>query len=252
MVNMAISNQTTSFTQLRSVLETDAAACKLRICAIDPNLIGETRPQTNHTLWDTLSSVHFFMRRAYFRHDVKELTSHLKTLERYLDMIKVVEPQTGGRVIPPEEIAAPAPSKNAKAFRVDGEDQKHITYLISTLANHGYLSLMPRAPKIIDRSTKIHHVHPLKVLLELAKDPVLREDMKRIHTASAKWKCLLHGAAGSSGFVQNLEAEFQKNNIFCHLKKVAEESGTDLATLEKLAKAHDWENLALYLIDVRP
>ena len=145
--------------------------------------------------------------------------------------------------------ATPIDQKTLKELPpCDLQDKAKIHYLISTLAKESTSALLlVHLRKVLQCSKKLEHLHPLKFLEEIFKDPALKKQMGTIQQQKLKWDALLGGGGFREGIVQNLEKEARKGNILPHLKEFAKTLNTDLETLEQFAKSAQWEEMVLFL-----
>lgn len=122
------------------------------------------------------------------------------------------------------------------------EDQKAIYKIISTMAQKGKLGLLLQQSSLREMGASINHVHPLKFLATIFKDPYLKSCMPIIWNDYFKRHGFLDGLAPS------LTREAEKGKLQKHLPDFAKDVGVDEKDLKSYVEVHDWSNLVLFLM----
>jgi hypothetical protein len=129
-----------------------------------------------------------------------------------------------------------------KDLPCDEQDRANIYEIISTMAEKGKLGLLFHQGHLREIGAKINHVHPLKFLASIFKDPYLKSCMYYIWDDRFKWNGFLDGLAPS------LEREAEKGKLHVYLNEFAADLGVESDSLKSYFDARDWGNMVLFLI----
>ncbi len=122
------------------------------------------------------------------------------------------------------------------------QDRAHIYEIISTMAEKGKLGLLFQQNHLRELGAHINHVHPLKFLASIFKDPYLKSSMYYIWNDYFKRNGFLEGLAPS------LTREAEKGKLDMYIKDFAADLGISAEAVKTYFDARDWENLVLFLI----
>ena len=122
------------------------------------------------------------------------------------------------------------------------QDRAHIYEIISTMAEKGKLGLLFQQNHLRELGAQINHVHPLKFLASIFKDPHLKSCMYYIWDDYFKRNGFLDGLGPS------LTRETEKGKLDFYLKDFAVDIGVAPEILKIYVDIRDWENLVLFLI----
>lgn len=122
------------------------------------------------------------------------------------------------------------------------QDRANIYEIISTMAEKGKLGLLFQQNHLRELGAQINHVHPLKFLASIFKDPYLKSSMYYIWNDYFKRNGFLEGLAPS------LTREAEKGKLDMYLKDFAADVGVSPEALKAYFDVRDWENLVLFLI----
>lgn len=122
------------------------------------------------------------------------------------------------------------------------QDKANIYEIISTMAEKGKLSLLFQQSYLREVGAQINHVHPLKFLASIIKEPYLKSCMAYIWDDYFKRNGFLDGLSPS------LSREAEKGKLDFYLKDFAKDVGMPSEHIKAYFDVHDWENLVLYLI----
>ncbi len=117
------------------------------------------------------------------------------------------------------------------------EDTACISEILMILAEHGKISLLFKQGHLKQLGAQINHLHPLKFLSTIFKDPNLRECMKKVADDYFKWNGFMEGLAPS------LTKEADKGKLEKHLLDFAEDIGISPDHIRKYFQNRDWESL---------
>lgn len=120
--------------------------------------------------------------------------------------------------------------------------ETHIYEIISTMAEHGKLTLLFKQSSLREMGAQINEVHPLKFLAVIFKDPYLKSCMFYI------WDDYFKRNGFLEGLVPSLKREAEKGKLEIHLKDFALDVGSSEEALKSYVDAGDWENMVLFLI----
>jgi hypothetical protein len=124
------------------------------------------------------------------------------------------------------------------------EDRENISYIISTLAENGKISLLfQHKRELTRRGIEISHVHPLRFLGVIFSDPNLKECMKKIFPDYFKRTQFMHDLG------ESLNNRMDRGQIDPYLEEFAKEVSVPVELLQGYAQAHDWEGLMECLIN---
>jgi len=122
------------------------------------------------------------------------------------------------------------------------QDRANIHEIISTMGEKGKLGLLFQQNHLREVGAQINHVHPLKFLAVVFKDPHLKSCMFYIWDDYFKRNGFLDGLGPS------LTREADKGKLMMYLSDFAEDIGSSVEALKSYVNARDWENLVLFLI----
>lgn len=122
------------------------------------------------------------------------------------------------------------------------QDQANIHEIISTMAEKGKLGLLFQQSHLREIGAQINHVHPLKFLSIIFKDPHLKSCMYYIWNDYFKRNGFMDGLGAS------LTREYEKGKVHVYLKDFATDIGVSHEALKSYVDARDWENMVLFLI----
>ena len=114
--------------------------------------------------------------------------------------------------------------------------------IISTMAEHGKLSLLFKQSHLKELGAQINEVHPLKFLSAIFTDPYLKSCMYYIWNDHFKRNGFLDGLGPS------LTREAERGKLHQHLNEFSAEVGVPPEHVRPHFDTCDWENLVLYLI----
>ncbi len=100
-------------------------------------------------------------------------------------------------------------------------DQNTIRELVLTIANSSYIELGWNAFHLQKLGKEIAHVHPLKFLATILKDPDLKNALVPIFADPFKRINFMGGIFGGLGTF--FDREMSKDNVTCHLEYFAED-----------------------------
>ncbi|MBX9744517.1 MAG: hypothetical protein K2X08_04830 [Chlamydiales bacterium] len=124
------------------------------------------------------------------------------------------------------------------------KDIAAIEKLITNLAKHDWLTLFftNEGTLLKQLGAQINHVHPLKFLSTIFKDPTLRSCMSIIADDYLKWGNFMEGLAAS------LTKEADKGKLELHLTAFCADIGIPLKHIEKYFPNRTWEALVRSLM----
>lgn len=122
------------------------------------------------------------------------------------------------------------------------QDKANIYEIISTMAEKGKLSLLFQQSYLREIGAQINHVHPLKFLAVIMKEPYLKSCMSYI------WDDYFKRNGFMDGIAPALSREAEKGKLEFHLDEFAKDVGLPKEHIKAYFDVHDWENLVLYLI----
>lgn len=122
------------------------------------------------------------------------------------------------------------------------EDVEKIHTIITAMGEKSKLALLFQKSELRELGNQITHVHPLKFLAVIFKDPQLKSHMQIVWNDYFK----------RNGFMEDLapalsrEAEAGKLDIY--LDAFSKDVGVPKEHVKAYFDVHDWENFVLYLI----
>lgn len=122
------------------------------------------------------------------------------------------------------------------------QDQANIYEIISTMAEKGKLSLLFQQSYLREIGAQINHVHPLKFLAVILKEPYLKSCMAVI------WDDYFKRNGFMDGLAPSLSREAEKGKVQFYLQDFASDIGMPYEHIKPYADVHDWENMVLFLI----
>jgi hypothetical protein len=121
-------------------------------------------------------------------------------------------------------------------------DRMNIYEIISTMAEKGKLGLLFQQNHLREVGSQINHVHPLKFLAVIIKDPHLKSCMFYI------WDDYFKRNGFLDGLTPSLTREAEKGKLDAYIKDFADDIGASHETLKSYFDVRDWENMVLFLI----
>jgi hypothetical protein len=122
------------------------------------------------------------------------------------------------------------------------QDRANIHELISIMAEKGKLSLLFQQNYLRELGAQINHVHPLKFLSVIFKDPHLKSCMYVI------WNDYFKRTNFIDGLGKKLTQEHDKGKLEMHLPDFALDIGSSSDAIHSYVEMRDWENMVLFLI----
>lgn len=123
-------------------------------------------------------------------------------------------------------------------------DMAIIHEIITGLAEYSRLTLLfKQGDHLKQLGAQINHVHPLKFLSTIFKDPDLRSHMLTIAEDGLKWTGFLDGLA------PNLTKEADKGKLEQHLAAFCTDVGIPPDHIKKYFQNRDWESFVRYLMN---
>ncbi len=122
------------------------------------------------------------------------------------------------------------------------EDVINIQELIQTLGTHGKIDLFLHHEKRLRTiEQKIRHVHPLKFLAVIFRDPVLKSHMKKVYGDFFIQKNFLDNLS------TNLNNEIEKRKIYPFLTDFCKEISQKEMDIKPFVDRKDWKGLVNFL-----
>lgn len=121
-------------------------------------------------------------------------------------------------------------------------DRMNIYEIVSTMAEKGKLGLLFQQNHLREVGAQINHVHPLKFLAVIIKDPHLKSCMFYIWDDYFKRNGFLDGLGPS------LTREAEKGKLHIYINDFSADIGASPEVLKSYFDARDWENMVLFLI----
>lgn len=122
-------------------------------------------------------------------------------------------------------------------------DARCICEIITCVAKNGKVTLLFKQNHLRQLGAQIKHVHPLKFLATIFKDPKLRICMREISDDYFKWSEFMEGLA------PNLTREADKGKLEQHLTAFASDVGVSPDHIRKYFQNRDWESLVRQLMN---
>lgn len=122
------------------------------------------------------------------------------------------------------------------------EDMACIYEIITTVAEHTKMSLFIKQNHLRQLEVQIIHVHPLKFLATIFKNPILRVCLKQIADDSYKWPEVIKPLSSS------LTREADKGKLEKHLLDFSADIGVSSDHIRKYFQNRDWESLVRALM----
>ena len=122
-------------------------------------------------------------------------------------------------------------------------DAKCIRELIGFIGENGRIACFVNSSELNAMGAQIGHVHPLKFLSTIFKDPRLRLCVRYISEDSIKWGKFMGGLA------PNLTKEANKGKLEQYLVPFAEDIGVPPDLIRKYFQNRDWEALVHRLMN---
>lgn len=122
-------------------------------------------------------------------------------------------------------------------------DHKNIHFIVTTLADKSYLSLLIQKHAIEVAGDKIEHVHPLRLLLHIFQNEELKVSMRNIK--GIPWDEF------SKGLKDSLQEEHNKNNIQPDfIEHFCKELELEQSRMESVINSCRWDELLDILKDI--
>lgn len=122
-------------------------------------------------------------------------------------------------------------------------DVRCIHEIITSVAENSKVTLFFKQSHLKQLGAQINHVHPLKFLAAIFKDPKLRLCMREIGDDDYKWSNFMEGLA------PNLTREADKGKLEQHLNSFATEIEINPDAIRKYFQNRDWESLVRQLMN---
>ena len=126
-------------------------------------------------------------------------------------------------------------------------DQDNINQLITKLADYGYLRLLGKKKEMEKLGDKVYHVHPLRFIGYIYKQPNLRKKMIGIMNDPFKRRGFFNGRRKREGFSQRMTKEMKSNNLVDYLPGFVRFLGISEEEVIDFFYHHDWQGLLRYL-----
>jgi hypothetical protein len=128
-------------------------------------------------------------------------------------------------------------------------EAKVISTLIQMINDTWVVMLLSKETELLQMGKRIDHLHPLKFLETVLKDPVLKEAMLGIEDSTLKWDGFLNGKSSSSpGFVAKCKREDDQGNFAPYITDFCQVVKADPKKIRPLYEAKNWEELIRFLI----
>jgi hypothetical protein len=122
------------------------------------------------------------------------------------------------------------------------QDQAVIYEIITTMSEHGKLSLLLKQSHLKGLGSQINHLHPLKFLSTIVMHPRLRECLVDVFDDYFKRNGFMDGIGPS------LTREADKGKLDQYIQDFAQEVNVPKEHLYKYFQNQDWEGLVRYFI----
>ena len=123
------------------------------------------------------------------------------------------------------------------------QDQAFIQELLTIIAENGKLTLLFKQGHLKQLGAQINHLHPLKFLATIFKNPRLRACMNEVANDYFKWSGFMDGLA------PNLTKEADKGKLEQYLQDFCADIKVSTDHIKKYFQNRDWEALVRYLIN---
>lgn len=122
------------------------------------------------------------------------------------------------------------------------QDKAIIFEIITTMSEHGKLSLLLKQSHLKGLGSQINHVHPLKFLSTIVTNPRLRECLVDVFDDYFKRNGFMDGIGPS------LTRESDKGKLDQYIKDFAEEVKVPKELINRFFQQQDWEGLVRYFL----
>ncbi len=123
------------------------------------------------------------------------------------------------------------------------QDKTTIYEIITTLAEHGKLSLLLKQSHLKGLGSQINHVHPLKFLSTIVTNPRLRECLVDIFDDYFKRNGFMDGIGPS------LSREAERGKLAMYVNDFSEEVKVKKEDVEPFFRKQDWEGLVRFFFN---
>ena len=143
----------------------------------------------------------------------------------------------------------PAGSQEDKPYNeliCSEQDQAFIYEIITLIADNNKLTLLLKRGHLKQLGAQINHLHPLKFLATIFKNPRLRSCMTEIENDFFKWNGFMDGLA------PNLTKEADKGKLDQYLQDFCADVKAPIDHIKKYFQNRNWEGMVRYLMNPQP
>lgn len=124
------------------------------------------------------------------------------------------------------------------------EEVQKINKLISTMAEHGKLTLLVKYQgELRQIGREIEHVHPMKFLSVILSDPYLKSCLSRIKDDYFKWSNFMDGIGNG------LSVQDKQGKVSIYLNDFAKACNIPVESIQGFVQSHSWEDMIVYMIN---
>jgi hypothetical protein len=153
-----------------------------------------------------------------------------------LPLAGIIKPPLGGTTKPIGEIPY-------SALVCTEADKEKIFQIITTIAQHGKITLLFKSSELKRMGAEINHVHPLKFLATVFSNLTLKVYMSEIYGDYFKWNGFMDGLGPS------LTNHAQQGKLDFYLNDFAKEVEVAPEALKGFIASLDWESFVCYLMN---
>jgi hypothetical protein len=165
---------------------------------------------------------------------------HLPPPKPFVYFATMKKPKTIAAII---KIPAKVAEETYKDLRCTNDDVANIHNIVTTMASNGKISLLfNHETRLREIGVAIEHVHPMKLLGVIFREPHLKVQMLEIFNDYFKRNGFL------DGLIPSMMLQFEKGKLFPFLTDFAHEVKVSENELRPYFQALDWEGLVWHLI----
>lgn len=128
--------------------------------------------------------------------------------------------------------------------RMTDSEKMDLHYILDTLANSSMMTIGFKKKYVEQASSRIAHIHPLRIMIEMLNDPINNVNLHRIRQRSMIWSAL------SEQYAETLDEENNLGNVMPHLFDFCHELNIAPSYVQAAFEKAAWDEVFELLLEI--
>lgn len=145
--------------------------------------------------------------------------------------------------LPAVTLSEPPKENTYEQLPLTGDERQKIGLILKTLAENNVVNLLFEKKHLERLGHDINHVHPLRFLGTVFKEPRLVYFVRQIRRSTFKWRGFI------DGFSSRFNEEIKEGNVNAYLPGLAESLNVRVEEIQSYVNYQDFEGLVIFLLE---